>query len=145
MGSSVTRNTSPNPVDSYEEIFYMHNELSLNGEYLGMLSADFVKVAGRLKEASYLIRKQGGYDSPIFLISKVPIAVGALLIEKGEADNHWGYYAAYLDVLIQCRLVDERRATAFQNTYKNPDEFCCLLVVDTDFTNFVYMPYPEAS
>jgi hypothetical protein len=123
----------------------MHNELPLDGKYLGTLSADFVKVADRLKEASYLIRKKGGYESPIFLISKVPIAVGALLIEKGEADNHWHYYATYLEVLIQCGLIDEGRATTFQDTYKNPDEFCCLLVVDTGFTNFVYIPYPEAS
>jgi hypothetical protein len=121
----------------------MHNELTLDGKYLGTLSADFVKVADRLKEASYLIRKQGGCSYPIFLISKVPIAVGALLIEKGEMDNQWCYYAAYLDVLIQCGLVDEGKATAFENTYKDPEEFCCLLVVDTGFTNFVYIPYPE--
>lgn len=121
----------------------MHNELTLDGKYLGTLSADFVKVADKLKEAAYLIRKQAGCDYPIFLISKVPIAVGALLIEKGEMDNQWCYYAAYLDVLIQCGLVDEGGATAFKNTYKNPEEFCCLLVVDTGFTNFVYIPYSE--
>lgn len=123
----------------------MHNGLPLNGKYLGTLSADFVKVAERLRGASYLIRKQGGYGYPIFPISKVPIALGALLIEKGETDNQWYYYAAYLDVLIQCGLVAEKKATAFQNTYKDPDAFCCLLVVDTDFTNLVYIPYPDAS
>jgi hypothetical protein len=121
----------------------MHNELPLNGKYLGTLSADFFKVAYKLKEASYLIRKQGGYGYPVFPISKVPIAVGAVLIEKGETGNQWYYYAAYLDVLMQCGLVAEEKAVAFQNTYKNPDEFCCLLVVDAGFTNFVYIPYPE--
>jgi hypothetical protein len=33
------------------------NELNLNGNYLGTLSAGFVKVAEALKEAFYLIRK----------------------------------------------------------------------------------------
>jgi hypothetical protein len=121
----------------------MHNELTLNGKYLGTLSADFVTVAEKLKEASYLIREQGGYGYPVFPVSKVPISVGALLIEKGETDNQWHYYAAYLDVLVQCGLIAEKKAAAFQNTYKNPDEFCCLLVVDTGFTNFVYIPYPK--
>lgn len=120
----------------------MHNDPTLNGKYLGTISADFVKVADHLKEASYLLRKQGNYAYPIFPISKVPLAIGALLIEKGTAGNQWHYYAAYLDALIQYGLIAEDKATAFQNAYKNPDEFCCLLVVDPEFTSFVYIPYP---
>ena len=123
----------------------MTNDPTLNGKYLGTISADFVKVADKLKEAAYLIRKQGGYAYPIFAISKVPLSIGALLIEKGELANQWHYYAAYLDAFIQCGLVAEEKATAFQSAYKDPDEFCCLLVVDTGFTNFVYIPYPEES
>lgn len=121
----------------------MHNELALNGKYLGAISADFVRVADTLQEASYLIRRQGSHSFPVFPISRVPLSLGALLIDKGEKDNQWRYYAAYLDVLVQCGLVAEEKAAAFQSTYKNPDEFCCLLVVDTGFTNFVYIPYPE--
>lgn len=121
----------------------MHNELPLHGKYLGAISADFVKVAEKLKEASYVIRKQGRYNHPVFLVSKVPLSVGALLIEKQETDNEWHYYAAYLDVLVQCGLIAEEKAAAFQNAYKDPDAFCCLLVVDTNFTNFVHIPYPE--
>ena len=26
---------------------------------------------------------------------------------------------------------------------KDPDEFCCLFVVDQQFTNFVFIPFPE--
>lgn len=121
----------------------MHNDLTLNGKYLGTISSDFAKVSDKLREASYLIRKKGGYAYPVFPISKVPLLVGSLLIEKGEMDSQWHYYAAYLDAFIQCGLIAEDKATAFQEVYKDPDEFCCLLVVDTDFTNFVYIPYPE--
>ena len=31
----------------------------------------------------------------------------------------------------------------FQQTYKDADEYCCLFVLDEEFTNFVYVPYPE--
>jgi hypothetical protein len=116
---------------------------TLNGRYLGIISSDFIKVADKLKEASYLIRKRGGYRYPVFPVSKIPLALGALLIGKGETENQWHYYAAYLDMLIQCGLIAADKAASFQNTYKNPDEFCCLLVVDTTFTRFVYIPYPE--
>ncbi len=120
----------------------MTNTPPLDGKYLGTISADFVKVADTLKEASYLIRKQGTYPYPIFVMAQVPLSIGALLIEKNEVGNEWHYYAAYLEVLVQAGLVAEERAAAFQEAYKDPDEFCCLLVVDQGFTNFVYMPYP---
>ena len=121
----------------------MNDTFTLDGKYLGAITEDFVKVADKLKEASYLIRKRGGYNCPVFPTSKVSLAIGSLLIARGETDNQWIYYAAYLDVLVQCGLIAEDKAAAFQEVYKDPDEFCCLLIVDTDFTNFVYIPYPE--
>jgi len=115
---------------------------TLDGKYLGTVSTDFVKIADTLKEASYLIRKQEAYAYPIFVMAQVPLTIGALLIEKDEAGNQWYYYAAYLEALVQYKLIAEDKAEDFQKAYKNPDEFCCLLVVDQTFTNFVYMPYP---
>lgn len=120
----------------------MHTPPTLDGKYLGTISADFVKVADTLKEASYLIRKQETYGYPIFVMGQVPLSIGALLIEKDEAGNQWYYYAAYLEVLVQAKLIAEDKVEEFQKAYKDPDEFCCLLVVDQTFTNFVYMPYP---
>ena len=31
----------------------------------------------------------------------------------------------------------------FKMAYKDPDEFCCLFVMDGAFTRFVYIPYPN--
>ena len=31
----------------------------------------------------------------------------------------------------------------FKAAFKDPDEFCCLFVVDEEFTNFVFIPFPE--
>ncbi len=121
----------------------MTNDPTLDGKYLGTISADFVKVADRLREASYLIRRQKDYTYPIFPISKVPISIGAILLEKGDVNNQWNYYAAYLDALVQCGLIAKEKVDVFRNTYKDPEEFCCLLVVDQYFTKILYIPYPE--
>jgi len=121
----------------------MHDDILLNSQYLGTISGDFVKVADKLKEVSYVIRKQGSYSYPVFPVSRVPLSIGALMIEKGEIDNQWRYYVTYLDALVQCGLIAEDKASTFQRSYKNPDEFCCLLVVDANFTKFIYIPYPE--
>jgi hypothetical protein len=42
---------------------------------------------------------------------------------------------------VQRELIKE--GEDFKQAYKDPDEFCCLFVVDTAFTNFVFIPYPE--
>ena len=118
----------------------MNNDPELSGEYLGTISSDFVVIADSLKEASYEIRSRGFSDFPIFPISKTEIPIGQLLIDKNELALKWNYYATYLDEFMQRELVEDQEA--FEKAYKNPDEFCCLFVVDPEFTNFVFIPYP---
>ncbi|UII27094.1 hypothetical protein LVD15_01325 [Fulvivirga maritima] len=120
----------------------MNNDPELNGKYLGQISEDFVVVADTLKEASYQIRKRKFSDYPIFPISKIELPIGQLLIGKTELAVNWNYNASYLDEFIQREIVSDEAVEEFKEAYKDPDEFCCLFVVDEDFTNFVYIPYP---
>jgi hypothetical protein len=120
----------------------MVNDPELNGKYLGTISEDFVVVADMLKEASYQIRK-AGFDYPIFPISKETVPVGQLLINKKESGRAWNYYASFLDEFRQREFVATDKEEAFIAAYKDPDEFCCLFVIDQEFTNFVFIPYPE--
>ena len=128
----------------------MQNDPELSGKYLGTISADFVKVADMLKEASYRIRK-GGFEYPVFAIAKEAIPIGQLLLEHepvphaplGTSSRTWSYYVSFLDELVQRGIVDKEKEQSFKDSYKDPDEFCCLFVVDREFTNFVFIPYPE--
>lgn len=120
----------------------MENDPELSGKYLGTISEDFVKIADTLKEASYQIKK-AGFDLPIFPISRDGIPIGQLLIPKDKLGLEWNYYASFLDEFVQRDLVAKEKVDDFKKTYKDPDEFCCLFVVDKEFTNFVYIPYPE--
>lgn len=119
----------------------MENAPELNGKYLGTITKDFVVVADNLKEASYQIRKRGFSAYPIFPVAKVDIPVGQLMIGKYEMATDWNYYASYLDEFVERKLISDEGA--FKQAYKDPDEFCCLFVVDAGFTNFVFIPYPE--
>jgi len=64
------------------------------------------------------------------------------LIDKNDLAISWNVYVTYLDEFIQRNLVDKTKEDDFKKTYKDPDEFCCMFVVDGDFTRFVYIPYP---
>jgi hypothetical protein len=121
----------------------MHNDPELSGKYLGTISSDFVKVADTIREASYQIRSRGFSDHPIFPICKEEQPIGQVLIDKNLAHTDWTYYASFLDEFVQRGLVDETKLDDFKKAYKDPDEFCCLFVVDEDFTKFVFIPYPE--
>lgn len=121
----------------------MNNDPELNGKYLGQISEDFVVVADTLKEASYQIRKRKFSDYPIFPISKVDLPIGQLLIGKEELTVNWNYNASFLDEFVQREIVSEDNVEEFKKTFKDPDEFCCLFVVDDNFTKFVFIPYPE--
>lgn len=120
----------------------MFNDPELDGKYLGTISQDFVKMADTLKDASYQIRK-AGFTYPIFPISKYVIPIGQLLIGNVESGLEWNYYASFLNEFVQRELVAKDKEEDFTNTYKDPDEYCCLFVVDQEFTSFVFIPYPE--
>jgi len=119
----------------------MENDPELDGKYIGTISRDFVKVSETLKESSYQIRK-AGFDFPIFPIAKDSISIGQILLDKNDLQLGWNYYASFLGEFLERELIATEREDDFKTSYKDPDEFCCLFVVDRDFTKFVYIPYP---
>lgn len=121
----------------------MHNDPELNGKYLGTISQDFVKVADILREASYQVRKRNISGYPIFPISQEDQPIGQILIDRSTSETHWNYYFSFLDEFVQRELVAADKQDDFIKVYKDPDEFCCLFVIDKSFTNFVFIPYPE--
>ena len=119
----------------------MHNDPELNGKYLGTISRDFVKVADTIKDASYQVRSRGFSDFPIFPVCKEKQPIGQLLLDMTATGNEWNYYITYLDEFAQRGLIE--KLDDFKSAFKDPDEFCCLFVIDKEFTNFVFIPYPE--
>jgi hypothetical protein len=119
------------------------NDPELSGKYLGTITSDFVKISDLLKEASYQIRTRGFSDFPIFPISKETQPIGKIFLGKVEKDLDWNYFITYADEFVQRQLIAEEALEDFKNSYKDPDEFCCLFVMDGAFTRFVYIPYPN--
>jgi len=119
------------------------NDPELDGKFMGEITQDFVKVSDNIKEASYQIRKNGFSDHPIFPVSKEALPVGQLLYGKEELNLDWNYYASYLDEFLQRKLIDNERVAAFKAAYKDPDEYCCIFLVDERMTGFIYIPFPE--
>ena len=120
----------------------LFNDPELDGKYLGTISKDFVIVSETLKEASYQVRDRGFSEYPIFPISKDDIPLGQLLISKREVATDWNYHITYIDEFLQLNIIEKEKVDEFKKVYKDPDEFCCLFVIDGEFTRFVFIPYP---
>jgi len=119
----------------------MQNDPELNGKYMGTITHDFVKISDILKEASYQIRKRGFSDYPVFPIAKIDQPIGQLLMKENTLEMEWNYYISYLEEFVERGLVEN--VDVFTNAFKDADEYCCLFVIDENFTNFVFIPFPE--
>ena len=118
----------------------MQNDPELDSEFMGWISSDFVKAAGLLIEASRAIRKQGFSKYPIFPMCSTVQSIGQMLVEKFRAGNKWNYYASFFEEFEQRGLITDNKT--FKENYKDPDEHCCLFVIDRRFINFLFIPYP---
>lgn len=121
----------------------MNNDPELDGKYLGKITKDFAQVAEVLKEASYQIRRREISAFPIFPVSRQILPVGQVILPIGHLGIKWNFSASFLQEFIDRKLVLKENEDRFKSTYREPDEYCCLFVVDEGFTNFVYIPYPE--
>jgi hypothetical protein len=120
------------------------NSPELNGKYLGQISSDFLKVSDHLKTAAYEIKKRGFSQYPVFAASKNILPIGSILLAQMEInDNQWNYYASMLEEFVQREIVAADAVETFQENYKDTEEYCCLFIMDQDFTGFIYIPYPE--
>ena len=118
----------------------MQNDPELDPKYLGKISADFVKVSESLKEASYAIRRQEFSKFPVFPMCQVDQPIGQVLMERGQAENDWHYFDSFIEEFVQRGLIEDEKI--FKESFKDPDEYCCLFVIDQQFTNFVFVPFP---
>lgn len=119
-------------------------ELQAKGKFLGTITTDFARAADLLRDASDAIRDRALSKHPIFVFAKEPVALGALLVSGPERLMEWHVFASSVEEFTQRRLVlaGEGEA-AFRAAYKDPDEYACLFVVDPEFMEFVFLPYPE--
>lgn len=131
-------------IEDYTALSNAPNSPDLNGKYLGLISSDFVLVADTLKEAAYQIKKRGFSEFPIFVCSQRPIEIGQMLIGVGELNgNKWNYHASMMEEFVQRKLIAEENIELFVQNFKDIEEYACLFVVDGQFTNFVFIPFPD--
>jgi hypothetical protein len=119
------------------------NDPELNGKFLGTISADFVKVCDQLKEAAYQMVSRNISKFPVFVLCKEIQPIGILLHSREDEGLEWNYSFAMAEEFVLRGILSDEGYENLSGTFKDSEEFCCLFVVSPDFTNFVFLPYPE--
>lgn len=119
------------------------NSPDLDKKLLGKVSSDFIKVCEHLKEASYQIRKRKFSTFPVFVLATEDVEVGNMLFKKSDFNTLYDYKASFLEEFLERDIVGKESEDLFKENYKDPEEYCCLFVIDQNFAGFVYVPFPE--
>jgi hypothetical protein len=119
------------------------NSPEINQKLMGKVSSDFIKVSEHLKEASYQIIKRKFSENPIFILTENPIEIGATLFQQNDFKTTYEYRASFLEEFISRNMIGEESIEFFKENYKDPEEYCCLFVIDQAFAGFIYLPFPN--
>jgi hypothetical protein len=119
------------------------NSPEINQKLMGKVSSDFIKVSEHLKEASYQIIKRKFSENPIFILTENPIEIGATLFQQNDFKTSYEYRASFLEEFISRNMIGEESIEFFKENYKDPEEYCCLFVIDQAFAGFIYLPFPN--
>ncbi|AWV96702.1 hypothetical protein [Arcticibacterium luteifluviistationis] len=119
------------------------NSPELDKKQMGLVTEDFLKVCDHLKEGSYQIRSRKFSEYPVFVATIADVPVGNTLFFKDDLGTRYEYKATFLEEFIERGIVGPESEGLFKEHYKNPEEYCCLFVMDGKFAGFVYIPFPE--
>jgi hypothetical protein len=119
------------------------NSPEINQKLMGKVSSDFIKVSDQLKEASYQIIKRKISANPIFILTENPVEIGSTYLDINILKNIYEYKMSFLEEFVERQIVGEESIEFFKENYKDPEEYCCLFVLDNAFAGFIYLPFPD--
>jgi hypothetical protein len=121
------------------------NSPELDKKQLGLVTEDFIKVSDHLKEASYQIVSRKFSKHPIFVATVSEVPIGNTLFFKEDFETRYEYKASFLEEFLERDIIGKESDELFKENYRDPEEYCCLFVMDGKFASFVYIPFPNDS
>ncbi len=85
-----------------------------------------------------------GFKYPVFILSKDKINAFPILFDI-KTGNDWIYHASYLDLLISTNLVEKTKKVDFIKNYKDPEKYCCLMIITPELTKIAFASFYIAS
>ncbi len=120
-------NAENNPVQKESPLLSLQKDLKLYLETIQEVATD--------------ILTEGLSEYPIFIAHQHFVKLGQVIIDKDELGTQWTINASTFEELKDGGVIHPARVDAFLQSFKDPEEFMCLLVITPEGANFVFNPY----
>ncbi len=95
-----------------------------------------------LREASSTIIEQDVSEHPIFVFHKEYLELGVPLADSNSVSGSWSVRASTLEEFVARQLIGQDRVDSFKSAYKDPEEWFCLFIVQSEQdARFVFIPH----
>ncbi len=94
-----------------------------------------------LREANRTIIDEEVSSHPIFVFHTHDVELGIELTSAEDIAGNWSVRASTLEEFVARRLIEEEKLESFKKTFKDPEAFFCLFVVQPDQSaQFIFVP-----
>ncbi|MBX2903694.1 MAG: hypothetical protein KF872_09070 [Chitinophagales bacterium] len=119
--------------------------MALEEELLKQLSEDLSVCREYLRQVSNAMRKGDVSKYPIFIAHRDETDLGVPIIHRAEMDLYWSFSASHLEDLVNRKIVLLEKVEDFKKAYRDPAAFMCILVIDAEEGNFVFLPFEKTN
>lgn len=112
-------------------------------EILNSLKEDIIFYNKYIKEVASEILDGNFSDFPVFIAHQHEVNLGECILDKDDFNRQWSIHATTLEELIENGIIEDDKAPAFKDVYKDPRKNICIFLITELGGNFVFMPYKE--
>lgn len=108
---------------------------------LKVLKDDLKFYAEMIKEVSTEMIKGKFTQFPVFVAHQHEVKLGEPILLKEDYARDFSVNASTLEELTEKKLILPEKVNEFKTSYKNPNEFMCVLLITVAGAHFIYIPY----
>jgi hypothetical protein len=112
-------------------------------QYLKVLNQDLKFYKDNIKEVADDIISEGFSQYPIFIASVFHNELGELVLDGQELGRTFSIMASTLEQMTEKKIIPTDKIPFFKESFKNPKEFACVLMLTTKTQQFIFYPYKE--
>ena len=114
-------------------------------QYLKVLNQDLKFYKDNIKEVADDIISEGFSQYPIFIASVFHNELGELVLDGQELGRTFSIMASTLEQMTEKKIIPADKVPFFKESFKNPKEFACVLMLTTKTQQFIFYPYKEST
>lgn len=110
---------------------------------LKTLKDDFKKIGEMVRAFSLQVIEQGISEYPVYIAHVNEVTVGKPFLSKDQYGLNWNYNATILEDFVNRKIVMRDNVEEFMNTYGDPSERACILIILPEEAGFLFVPFSE--